>query len=192
MLIDLTLLITPKLAADAAGAEKKVLVGHLGTHFDVMDKVFPLAYTELNGLVFDVSKAAGRDVEKRDVDLDSVRQGMFVAFHTGFAAAYGSDAYFHAHPQLSRALIEALIAKNIAIIGVDIAGMRRGREHEEMDRLCADNGVFVVENLVNLSRVLAYNARFIACTYPMNYEGVTGLPCRVVARLPGVAEIAGR
>lgn len=38
MLIDITLKITPKMVTDAQGNEKKALVGHLGTHFDVMNK----------------------------------------------------------------------------------------------------------------------------------------------------------
>jgi len=42
MLIDITLKITPKMVSDAQGNEKKALVGHLGTHFDVMNKEFPL------------------------------------------------------------------------------------------------------------------------------------------------------
>ena len=42
MFIDMTLKITPKMVKDAQGNEKKALVGHLGTHFDVMDKEFPL------------------------------------------------------------------------------------------------------------------------------------------------------
>lgn len=42
MLIDLTLKITPKMVKDAQGNEKTALAGHLGTHFDVMNKVFPL------------------------------------------------------------------------------------------------------------------------------------------------------
>ena len=54
MKIDVTLKITPKMAADAQGNEKKVLVGHLGTHFDVMNKEFPLEYTERKAIVFDV------------------------------------------------------------------------------------------------------------------------------------------
>mgnify|MGYP007066589725 CR=1 FL=1 len=55
MLIDITLKITPKMVTDAQGNEKKSLVGHLGTHFDVMDKEFPLEYTERKGICFDVS-----------------------------------------------------------------------------------------------------------------------------------------
>ena len=55
MLIDITLRITPKMATDAQGNEKRALAGHLGTHFDVMNKEFPLEFTKRAGVVFDVS-----------------------------------------------------------------------------------------------------------------------------------------
>ena len=73
MLIDVTLRITPKMAADAQGNEKRALVGHLGTHFDVMDKEFPLEYTERKGVVFDVSKVKDRDIDVRDIDPVRIR-----------------------------------------------------------------------------------------------------------------------
>ncbi|MCR5373060.1 MAG: cyclase, partial [Solobacterium sp.] len=44
MRIDITLRITPGMIRDAQGNERKALSGHLGTHFDVMDKEFPLDY----------------------------------------------------------------------------------------------------------------------------------------------------
>ena len=50
MLIDTTLKITPKKTRDAQGNLKKALVGHLGTHFDVMNKEFPMNYAEMTGL----------------------------------------------------------------------------------------------------------------------------------------------
>ena len=84
MLIDLTVEVTPKAAADAQGNEKKALAGHLGTHFDVMDREFPLEYVKRKGLVFDVSQVSGRDIESGDIFLDRVEAGMFVAFFTGF------------------------------------------------------------------------------------------------------------
>ena len=62
MKIDITLKITPKMVTDAQCNEKKALVGHLGTHFDVMNKEFPLEYTERKGIVFDVSEIKDRDV----------------------------------------------------------------------------------------------------------------------------------
>lgn len=41
-------------------------------------------------------------------------------------------------------------------------------------------GVFIVENLCNLVKVIG---RCVINTYPMNYTEMTGLPCRVVAEV---------
>lgn len=183
MKIDITLKITPKMVTDAQGNEKKALVGHLGTHFDVMNKEFPLEYTERKGIVFDVSGVENRDIGIDDVNLALVETDMFVAFFTGFIEeeGYGTQRYFRNHPQLSNELIDALLDKRISIIGVDFAGVRNGAEHTPKDQYCADKGVFIVENLCNLKAVLEQGSRFKANTYPMNYAEMTGLPCRVVA-----------
>lgn len=144
MLIDLTLKVTPAMAADAQGREKKALTGHLGTHFDVMDREFPLEYVRRPGVVFDVSglrrpgdRAAGRR------SLPGLPPGAFAAFYTGFLeeAGYGSTAYFKQHPQLSQALISALLERRVSILGVDCAGIRRGPEHTPADQRCADRGL---------------------------------------------------
>ena len=183
MKIDITLKITSKMVTDAQGNEKKTLVGHLGTHFDVMNKEFPLEYTERNGIVFDVSRVKNRDIDIDDIDINQVARDMFVCFYTGFIEeeGYGTKKYFTEHPQLSNELLEALLQKNVSMIGVDFAGVRRGKEHTPMDQHCADYGVFIIENLCNLSSVLKKGNTFIANTYPMNYAEMTGLPCRVVA-----------
>ena len=182
MLIDITLQITPELIKN--DQTSKSLVGHMGTHFDVMDKVFPLAYTERKGIAFDVSGVTDRDIEVSDICLDAVEKEMFVAFYTGYIERepYGSRIYFAEHPQLSHDLINALLDKEISVIGVDCAGIRRGKEHISADQACADRNVFVVENLCNLKTVLDYGGVFHACTYPLNCAGMTGIPCRVIAR----------
>ena len=38
MKIDITMTVTPDILSDAAKSENPALVGHIGTHFDVMDK----------------------------------------------------------------------------------------------------------------------------------------------------------
>lgn len=185
MLIDITLKITPKIITDAQGNEKKALTGHLGTHFDVMNKEFPLEYTERSGVVFDVSHISNRDIEETDIDMDRVGKEMFVAFYTGFIEkeGYGGKAYFKEHPQLSQKLISALLEKNISLIGIDFAGVRRGNDHTPTDQRCADSGVFIIENLCNLKELVQCGGRFIACTYPMNCAQISGLPCRVIAKI---------
>ena len=184
MQIDITLPITKQMAQDAAQNQNKALAGHLGTHFDVMDKVFPLTYTERRGVVFDVGGVHGRDIDLCDILMDAVEKDMFVAFCTGYIeqVGYGERGYFSDHPQLSEALIDALVAKGVSIIGLDFAGIRRGKEHTPKDAYLADRGIFVVENLCNL-RALTTHGTFVACTYPLPLQGVTGLPCRVIARV---------
>ncbi len=190
MLVDLSLAVTPEIRNDAQTNLDKASFGHLGTHFDVMDKVFPLEFTERPGIVFDVSEVSGAGigaVSQEHIDLDLIDTGMFVAFYTGYMekVSYGTKAYFKDHPQRSQKLIAALVDKGVAIIGIDCAGVRSGSEHSKMDQYCADRGVFVVENLCSLQEVLLAekSARFSARTYPMNFTGMTGLPCRAIARI---------
>jgi len=183
MKLDLTLPLTPEMVRNAPGNEQKSLTGHLGTHFDVMDRAFPLEYTERPGIVFDVSSIRDREIDCTDLPLDRVAGGSFVAFYTGFIEEYeyGTKVYFGTHPQLSVSLIEALLKKGVSIIGVDCGGIRRGAEHTPMDRHCAERGTFVVENLWNLKELLSWDTPFTVHTYPMNYTSISGLPCRVIA-----------
>ncbi len=187
MLTDITLEITPEMTKDAQENEKKALSGHLGTHFDVMNKIFPLEYTARKAIVFDVSDIKGRDIDIEDIDIELIEKDMFVAFCTGFIEQepYGTPVYFSEHPQLSHSLIDALLDRGISIIGVDFAGMRRGAEHTPKDQYCADRGVFVIENLCSLKMLTGSKpyAYFTANTYPLRWAGMTGLPCRVVASL---------
>ena len=187
MFIDLTLPIDLKSKEMAENNEKIVSYGHLGTHFDIMDKTFPLELIERNGIVFDISLIRERDVETTDLDLNLVKEGMFVAFYSGFIneETYGTKPYFQNHPELSPTLINALLEKKISIIGIDFSGVRRGKEHTPMDQHCADHNVFIIENLCNLDQVLAQKSApyFKANTYPLNYQGLSGIPCRVVAKI---------
>lgn len=183
MKLDVTLKITSEMLLDAKANEKKELEGHLGTHFDVMDKSFPLEYTEREAVVFDVSSVCDREIDVDDVDLSRVEPDSFVAFYTGFSDSepYGTRSYFKEHPQLTHRLIDALLEKGVSIIGLDFAGIRRGSEHTPTDRRCADRGVFIIENLCNLSSLPRIEGRLVMHTYPMSFVGVTGLPCRVIA-----------
>lgn len=187
MLMDLTLLVTKYANKEALENERMASFGHLGTHFDVMDKEFPLEYLKRPGLVFDVTDLVDREIGAPDIDLDLVQAGMFVAFHTGFIerVTYGSKEYFGEHPQLSNELIDSLLKKQVAIIGVDFAGLRRGSEHTPKDQYCADRGAFVVENLTNLASVLqgAPHRLCTVNTYPIKFAGLSGLPCRVTAEI---------
>lgn len=187
-IIDLTTPVSAELLAKVYRSDRASFNGHVGTHFDVMNKTFPLSYMELEGIVFDVSHIhPDREIQVGDINLQLVHEHQFVAFYTGFLdrEGYATSHYFANHPQLSDDLMHQLCDKHICIIGVDFAGIKRGASHARADQYCADRHIFVVENLCNLSQVLngKPTATFMAGTYPVNFIGQSGLPCRVIAKV---------
>jgi kynurenine formamidase len=187
MLIDLTIPVTEFTIQDAHNYERITAFGHIGTHIDVMDQHFPLSYVKRSGIVFNVRGIYNRDIALQDIDISFIKPEMFVAFYSGFIEEqpYGSEAYQTLHPQLAGDLIDALLKIGISLIGVDFAGVRRGAEHRQKDQLCADRGVFIVENLCNLAALVS-GQKIANCTmntYPVSFIGLSGLPCRVVAEV---------
>ena len=187
MLVDLSVKVSKTASGNALDNEKMVSFGHLGTHFDAMNKEFPLEFVKREGLVFNVRDIMEREILPEDIDMSLVKEDMFVAFYTGFIddEGYGTKKYFTEHPELSNELIDILLDKKVSIIGVDFAGVRRGAEHTPKDQYCADRGVFIIENLCNLEKILQgknYEV-FTVNTYPVNFEGMSGLPCRVVGEI---------
>ncbi len=73
----------------------------------------------------------------------------------------------------------------MSFIGVDANGLRRGSEHGKVDRLCEERGAYVIENLINLGRLQAVaRRRFPVRVAWIAHEGQTGIPVKVVAKVP--------
>ena len=166
---------------------QKELFGHIGTHLDLMGKTYPDGYFTLSGRVFDVRHISGRDIEVKDINMDVIKEKDFVFFNSGCLASfpYASKEYIFAPIQLSWELIQALIKKRVAMIGVDFAGIRLPKEHPKADTLCAEAGTFVVENVYALEELIAKvgDESFTVQCYPLRLTGATGLPCRVIAEI---------
>ncbi|MBQ9478282.1 MAG: hypothetical protein IJ668_03020 [Selenomonadaceae bacterium] len=78
-----------------------------------------------------------------------------------------------------------MIERKVRMIGVDRSGVRNGTDHPKADTYCADHGVFVVENLINLDKLRAEagDNDFVVHLYPWNVKDFTGVPSRVIAEL---------
>lgn len=166
--------------------KKEIVMGHVGTHIDVYEKKrIPLEYMQRRGVIFDVSHIKNREITSDDVDLDYIKKGDFILFRTGAIERYpyGSGLYFSASPVLSWELIHELIDERISFIGIDAPDIRKGQEHMEADKLCEENGIYVVENLINLKQI---NTEEVCKILTMWHEDpdATGIRCRVVATQP--------
>jgi kynurenine formamidase len=183
MLIDLTVTIDKQSIAGVTVPNK---LGHLGTHFDVMDKEFPLEYLKRVGRLVDVSAIRSREVEASDIQ-SPVARGEFVIFRTNYAIeiGYGGADYNHKSADLSDGVVAHLLEQGVSLIGVDAASIQKPAKHFQVDQRCAAQNVFIVENLCNLDRLAqaAGSRTFVVYCAPLNFRGLTGLPCRVVAEV---------
>ncbi len=184
MLYDVTYPLTQNDLNQASNNEKIVISGHMGTHFDIMNKEFPLEYTQAKAVVFDVSGIYEREIEITDINFELIEKNMMILFFSGWIhkEKYGTRSYFKSHPQLSMELIDALIEKKIWMVGIDFAGVRRSAEHTPTDQKFADHGIFVVENCCDLDAILN-GQMLVQCTshvYPLKMKDFSGLPCRVI------------
>ena len=190
MYVDLSIKVekdNPIYANFADNANKLLQFGHLGTHIDTyLQTSIPLEYMDLEAILFDISLIADRDVELADFDHEKIKAYDFVLFKTDMTTKYqyGTKEYFQNQPQLSHAVIDFLIQRKVRFIGLDAGGARRGQEHIAVDKLCEENGIYVIENLTHLDVVANKNIeRFEITTLWIELAGQTGLPCRVVATL---------
>ncbi|EJP6474075.1 cyclase family protein [Clostridium botulinum] len=192
MKIDLTLEIGKELLSSTlkkAINEDKAFgsIGHLGTHFDVMDKEFPLDYIKRKGKIFNVCHIKNNEISLNDIDLNEIEENDFIIFYTGYLkeTGYGTSEYLKDYPEVSKELIDYLINKKVSMISIDTTGIKKGSEHRYIDQYCADRNVFIIENMNNLDLLWseAKNNSFTMYTFPLNIKGVTGLTSRVIAEL---------
>ncbi|WMI82124.1 cyclase family protein [Anaerotignum sp. MB30-C6] len=187
MLIDVTLRMTSQMLLSVIKNAAHCFPGHVGTHFDSIGKEFPLEYLERHGVVFDVSNLDGQEIKVSDVDLSLVQAGMFVAFCSNYSETigYGSNEYFDKSPKISYELIYELLKKNVCIVGLDFGRPTQCRIQKILRYCLEGKEPFVIENLCNLKSILNGRkaAYFKASTFPMHYEGFSGNPCRVIAKV---------
>jgi kynurenine formamidase len=181
MFIDLTVTIDRTRISETQPLSK---LGHLGTHFDVMDKTFPLEYIRSVGRLIDISHLRDREVVPGDIGVPIARD-EFIIFRTDYAIdiGYGGRDYNFKSAELSDEVVTHLLDKGVRLIGVDAASIQKPAKHLQVDRRCAEHNVFVVENLCNLdalANAVVEQAFTVYCA-PLNVVGLTGLPCRVVA-----------
>jgi kynurenine formamidase len=191
MYLDLTLSISmddPFVSLANMDQASLMSVGHIGTHLDTyLQTAIPPEFCVRPGKVFDLRPLAGRDADLSVLGDQTVDKGDFVIFCTGQLARYGYSTreYFTGSEfsQLSWELADHLISRQVSFIGVDAGGARQGDDHQILDHRAEDNGVYIIENIANVPRLVdeAAGHGFRVITGWTGLRGFSGLSCRVVA-----------
>lgn len=164
-------------------SNKLITAGHVGTHIDAYNKSeIPQDYIRTNGVLVDCSSYdLDEEIGIEALENIDIKRNDFVIFKTNIQSnnPYGSEIYINKHNQLSWELIDYLLDKKVRFIGIDCAGIRRGKEHFKADIKGEENKTYIVENL-DLSKIDYCNGhRFDVYTIWIDNPISTGLATRV-------------
>ena len=155
---------------------------HAGTHMDAPMHLLPggvgihevpLSRCFAPGVLLDVR--GQRLIPKPQLPEGSLT-GKAVLLYTGLESAYGSESYYHDHPEVSMELAELLERENIAFLGMDMPSP--DFPPFPVHKLLLSRGIPIVENLCNL-RVLPVS--FEVAAFPLSLHAEASL-VRAVAR----------
>ncbi|MDQ7063730.1 MAG: cyclase family protein [candidate division KSB1 bacterium] len=183
---------------------------HLGTHLDAPNHLFAGApsgtQTELksffaNAVVIDIANQCSKNpdylLQKRDIEIweeiyRPIPDHTLVFVYTGWGSYWGNaKKYFgfdrkkNMHfPGVSPEAVEFLLnQRQIVGMGIDVALIEGGRRNEMIvHRALLQRGKLLLENVANLDRVPARNAKVIIA--PLKVSGSSGSPVRIFAILP--------
>lgn len=191
MFIDLTVAVDmndPIITKASKNNDSYMSRGHIGTHLDVYSgQEFPPAqYCVRRGVLIQIGDLES-EIGVECLEGKDLQEGDFVIFYTGHLSrhTYATPEYYKTQPKFSWELVEHVSNRNFAFIGLDFPGMRSGEEHNTADRIVGSRGVYVIENLANIDLLNATTEKddFELITGWTGFTGVSGLSCRVVARL---------
>ena len=167
-----------------------------GTHVDApyhfdddtlrIDEI-PLDRFVGRGVVVDCTGVGAREritLGSVGTQLDDVRPGDIVLFHTGWARHYQSPEYFD-NPFLDSDLVEALLGRGVLTFGLDALNIDETPTEENpgegfpAHHLIAKAGGVICENLCNLESI-TFADPFISIL-PLKFIGIDGAPVRAVA-----------
>lgn len=173
-------------------ANLMVLSDHCSTHMDAPfhfirngDTIESIPIERFIGpaLVCDVSDVSGSQIEAEHLlaalaQLDQpIRRGGFVLLKTTSRHGQGKG--------IGRSAAEYLVKQGVSLVGTDHGGIDNTSNWDRPGHMVLlGNNVLIVENLVNLDRIVGKEVLLVAA--PLAFEGGTGSPVRPMAICPYV------
>jgi kynurenine formamidase len=159
---------------------------HSGTHIDS-----PMHMTESTRYISDAPVesfiAAGFVIDVRNQPViemkaefeELIKDNGIVLLYTGWDEFYGTAKYYESHPILDIDFCKFLIRKKTKMVGMDIPSP--DRFPFEIHKLFFGKGIFVIENLTNLDKLLGVE-NFEVMAFPLKIKADSSV-ARVVARI---------
>lgn len=183
-----------QLEEDGWNATTLELYSHAGTHMDAPRHFLPdgntLDQQTLDVLVgpatvVDITPVSPRElitVDHLASVAESIEPRARLLLRTDWHQRYGTQAYRDELPRISLELAEWLVAKEVALLGVEppsVADVNNKHELTTVHQTLFRGGVVIVEGLAQLDQITSATPEFIAL--PLRIIGGDGCPVRAVA-----------
>jgi len=138
----------------------------------------------LDGIVIDARQAQpGQQLRLIDLQFPEHLAGRAVLLNFGWDRYWGSEPY-RSHPFISREVVARLCDAGIALFGVDCSNVDSTNDPERPAHTSfLSQGILIVENLTNLSRLHGIPFRFFSI--PLKVREAAAFPVRAFAEVSG-------
>lgn len=166
---------------------KLTIFTHTGTHVDSPRHILKkgryldeYSMDELQGsaIILDFQGYSNREIKLEDILIydREVKNNEFIFINTGWSKYFGEDKYLKDYPTLSKEASEYISKiKSIKGVGIDCISIDR-YDNLINHNIFLKNGIIIVENLNNLSKMVGSFKLYIA---PLYIENSDGAPARV-------------
>ena len=164
---------------------------HVGTHVDApyhfqkygntVEKI-PLNRLIINEniKVLRIEKEDDEKIEVGDLREYNIMKNDTILINTNWVLNRALDRYFNKNPGLSEAAAKYLAEIEINLIGIDGPSIDPAIDHDfNSHRIFSANDIPIIENLINLDRLL--NKKFTFMALPLKLKDCSGSPVRALA-----------
>ena len=164
---------------------------HVGTHVDApyhfQKHGITVEKISLNRLIINenlkvlkIEKEDDEKIEVSDLRNHDIMKNDTVLINTNWVLNRSLDKYFNKNPGLSEAAAKYLAEAEINLIGIDGPSIDPATDHDfNSHRIFSANNIPIIENLINLDKLLNKNFTFVAL--PLKLKNCSGSPIRALA-----------
>lgn len=183
-----------RLEVEGWNATTLKLYSHCGTHMDAprhflsegntLDQQ-PLDVLIGPAIVVNIAPAQPKElitIEHLASVAHQIKPGARILLRSDWHKRYGTPQYRHELPRISLPLAEWLVARQVALLGVEppsVADVNNKQDLTEVHQTLFRGNVVIVEGLANLDQITQPVVQFIAL--PLKIENGDGCPVRAIA-----------